>query len=183
MFRKILWWRYYFLILLFTIEVKWRQAKNLAPFYTDCKWQSWGLKPGILGPESALGHKPWCHLSLHHPHPPATNLDIYTPPNLNGLCLHTLKILFRDLYVLFFLLENISSSYLPELYLTFKPYFITSALMKICCPPSPQTTAHFVTTWFCSEVYVMWCWNYLLFCLIILLGHVNSLIVTPQQLA
>lgn len=66
-------------------------------------------------------------------------------------CVCTLKILFRDLYVLFFLLENISSSYLPELYLTFKPYFITSAPMKICCPPSPQTTAHFVTTWFCSS--------------------------------
>ena len=70
MFRKILWWRYYFFILLFTIKVKWRQAKNLAPFYTDCKWQSWDLKPGILGPESALGHKPWCHLSRQPPPPP-----------------------------------------------------------------------------------------------------------------
>lgn len=73
MFRKILWWRYYFFILLFTTEVKWRQAKNLAPFYTDCKWQSWDLKPGILGPESALGHKPWCHLSPQHPPPPPSH--------------------------------------------------------------------------------------------------------------
>ena len=154
MFRKILWWRYYFFILLFTIKVKWRQAKNLAPFYTDCKWQSWDLKPGILGPESALGHKPWCHLSRQPPPPPLPPPShqpghIHTP-NLNGQRFHTLRTLFHDLHVLFSLLENISSSYLPELYLTFKPYCITSALMKICCPPSPQTTAHLVTTWFYS---------------------------------